>query len=339
LRAEIERRANEATYKGRPHYLVAHSHGGNIAMGALVQPDDAGKIAGVICLATPFLYIRERPKSSLAAFSVFLAQISTAWLCYKSFALIAISAGLGSALIFLILAVPTFLILAAPIFVKSTRSLMKTLFGSLTASLATSIPEWLSERTLLLAMAGDEATGSLKAAQFLTWAAHRIWGSALFLIVKFRNKRKEGESHIEAYWIQYAWLALTLIVVLALSTLTPEKPNGRIWTYCAVAAWSMPWWLPIALIILSVPLTMFSCILTGLAYGWELGLLGPHADVVAEPTPEGIWPIRMFAPRFETRDHRLIHSVYDDPRVIEQVCKFVTTKVETGSVPPPAACG
>lgn len=39
-------------------YIVAHSHGGNIALHALRDPDVLKKITGVICLSTPFLFYK-----------------------------------------------------------------------------------------------------------------------------------------------------------------------------------------------------------------------------------------------------------------------------------------
>ncbi len=46
---------------GAPIYLVAHSHGGNIAMYAMRDPAVEAKVAGVICLATSFVRCSARP--------------------------------------------------------------------------------------------------------------------------------------------------------------------------------------------------------------------------------------------------------------------------------------
>src|SRR5262245_22333478 len=42
------------------HYLICHSHGGNVAMYALTTGRLHERIAGVACLATPFLIARTR---------------------------------------------------------------------------------------------------------------------------------------------------------------------------------------------------------------------------------------------------------------------------------------
>ena len=47
-------------YKLAQHYIVAHSHGGNVALYALRDTSLRDAIAGVACLATPFLISRPR---------------------------------------------------------------------------------------------------------------------------------------------------------------------------------------------------------------------------------------------------------------------------------------
>jgi hypothetical protein len=62
------------------HYIVAHSHGGNVVMRALRDPELADKVTGVICLSTPFLtYRRAAFNRALLFFSaVFLVILATA---------------------------------------------------------------------------------------------------------------------------------------------------------------------------------------------------------------------------------------------------------------------
>ncbi len=44
-----------------PIYLVAHSHGGNIALYSMRDPSVEAKVVGVICMATSFIQCRPRP--------------------------------------------------------------------------------------------------------------------------------------------------------------------------------------------------------------------------------------------------------------------------------------
>src|SRR4051812_30256437 len=55
-----------ATHKGghpdAPLYIVGHSHGGNIARDILLEESVQPLVNGIVCLSTPFLYARLRPR-------------------------------------------------------------------------------------------------------------------------------------------------------------------------------------------------------------------------------------------------------------------------------------
>src|SRR6185295_4468140 len=48
------------SHPGAQHYLVGHSHGGTVAVSAAVISGVLDRIAGIVCLATPFIVARER---------------------------------------------------------------------------------------------------------------------------------------------------------------------------------------------------------------------------------------------------------------------------------------
>lgn len=49
-----------ALYPEAEHYVIAHSHGGNIIMYALQDTELERQIDGVVCLSTPFLHVKKR---------------------------------------------------------------------------------------------------------------------------------------------------------------------------------------------------------------------------------------------------------------------------------------
>lgn len=55
---------------GGRHYIVAHSHGGNIALYAMRDKELAERIDGIITLSTPFLVPRKRDLSLLGRVSI-----------------------------------------------------------------------------------------------------------------------------------------------------------------------------------------------------------------------------------------------------------------------------
>lgn len=46
-------------HPGTPHFLVCHSHGGNVALYALRSPEVERLVCGIVCLATPFVDVSE----------------------------------------------------------------------------------------------------------------------------------------------------------------------------------------------------------------------------------------------------------------------------------------
>jgi alpha-beta hydrolase superfamily lysophospholipase len=68
LRQHIE--AIVGRYPGAAHYLLAHSHTGNIALYALRDDAVARRIRGVACLSTPFLHLRRRKLGRITVSSI-----------------------------------------------------------------------------------------------------------------------------------------------------------------------------------------------------------------------------------------------------------------------------
>jgi pimeloyl-ACP methyl ester carboxylesterase len=63
-------------YKAGRHVLIAHSHGGNVALYAAADHRLHGKIAGIICLNTPFISIIRRDYTTRLALLAVLAALA-----------------------------------------------------------------------------------------------------------------------------------------------------------------------------------------------------------------------------------------------------------------------
>src|SRR2546421_3776899 len=50
----------KGSYPLQDHFLIAHSHGGNVVLYALRDKTAAASVRGVICLSTPFIQCRHR---------------------------------------------------------------------------------------------------------------------------------------------------------------------------------------------------------------------------------------------------------------------------------------
>ena len=63
------------------HFVIGHSHGGNVALYALNLTTSADLVSGVICLATPFLWFREIGEYDLRHWPSVFCMIAVLLLC------------------------------------------------------------------------------------------------------------------------------------------------------------------------------------------------------------------------------------------------------------------
>jgi pimeloyl-ACP methyl ester carboxylesterase len=63
------------TWPNARHYIIAHSHGGNIALHALRDNEVNRKVTGIVCLATPFLHARPRDLGPYGAQLLFTTDL------------------------------------------------------------------------------------------------------------------------------------------------------------------------------------------------------------------------------------------------------------------------
>jgi hypothetical protein len=179
-------RASRSRYPSAQHFVIAHSHGGNVALHAICGTELEASIQGIICLATPFLHVRRNrgidPGQTAAAVMYWMmpALGGMAFISLASLLAMVIlgvckardvqcepgwlgSFGLG------------YLILVLGLKVGGVLAEMK---GSFTEKLSRAVdriceencgPETIGTKLLILRTAADEASGLLVAGQFSTW--------------------------------------------------------------------------------------------------------------------------------------------------------------------------
>lgn len=161
------------------HFLVAHSHGGNVALSALKNDEVRDSIDGLVCLATPFLFSRRRQLSlRLLCLSVFFVallifQLTQARMAPVLWWLQAAFAGISVAVT-----------LAAFIdrISRWNRSGHDIVDRVVSTGLVDDRVGLLSEMPpqfplLIIRPSGDEASGLLRMSQFVTWLLGKLLGA------------------------------------------------------------------------------------------------------------------------------------------------------------------
>jgi hypothetical protein len=324
------------------HFVVAHSHGGNIALYALNDAQLARKIQGVVCLSTPFMNVRERNlggirRSSLLA-AVFVGPMYlSGWLLDQRFPshqdlnrAIAIAIGLGIGL---------------PLAWK-TASLTDRLSGSLKLAALT------SDRLLIVRAAGDEASAALSALQLASWLATQCWIWPARFVGAVRSTVREWSDRSAAHWKG----ALALVIAGALLALGSGSlsANHALAAFClrvggvlfaCGSAVILIVWLGYGAGLYGY---VFNFVLSGVAlfpllailavlvipFGWELAIACTRLDVTVEATPPGTWVVHQLSP-FNDRsvnDLGMSHAAtHERPDAIHVVRSWVESKLAAGA--------
>ncbi len=224
LREQLEKFPGDS--KGRdPHFIIAHSHGGNVALYALKAPSVKGNVDGVICLATPFLYPRKRPIDLRTLWAAPILAMFFFWLS-SDFRRWLIGAFDGWLLVFSIALLVAYLLLA--IFVTGRRREASREGGSFKDYYDRITFNGVTTPVLLIRSTGDEASGVLRIGQMLNWAfgtglsrvlQRIVWVVVFACFILIFSRFPSPESQIPGVTERvYSWIHLFSNYIVAPAT-------------------------------------------------------------------------------------------------------------------------
>ena len=304
-------------YPARSHYVIAHSHGGNVALYALrdAEREDApeGLPRGAVCLSTPFIAAQPRPVTLfrfVATYTVILVTLFAVVATVLGSLLNPWMAGLDieSAALEALMWNEVWLefIVCAVLAWYATHALVRLAHArrALIAVDAVGVP------IRIYRSIGDEATAVLVTSSLFTWLGALAWTAASTLTIMVAGA--------------FAALLLGGLLLPVGAILLVERLLGgnglrrrlsgivrsrRVWavvvttgTMLALAVWgyflagtpygaaNLSYATAVAALVLAV--VAFST-LSGLGYG----LTAPFLEVTTEATPVGSWQVHLFAAR------------------------------------------
>lgn len=270
------------------HWVIAHSHGGNVALHAADQLRTArGGAAPVttVTLATPFLHARSRhiagwPLFVIVLFSVLLLSSASATAVTGPRSPADAALVLGGGVFAAILA------LCAVGAVQHRRSLRPGWRGRLIS--AVHAPTARPNEIIVIRAAGDEASGLLAAGQFVGWlsaAATRLLTNLWF------------------------WTVLIGLPQLAIVVATLVGHGGRMAFNLLVYGFTTP-----GLVVVAVVAAMAG---SAVVFGIDGPFAGLVASCSAEAAPPGTATLLQLEPRPSATRSGLAHSsLYNDEQVI-----------------------
>jgi hypothetical protein len=310
-------RAAAERYPERDHFVLAHSHGGNVALYALRDAEGEGSPdwlpAGVVCLSTPFITAQPRPSTLFRFVSTYTVVLVTLFAVVATLmgrvlvplmARIDADSSVLGALMWNEVWVE--FVLCAVVAWHATNRLVRLAHERRKLIAVDEVPVPLR----IYRSIGDEASAVLATSSFFTWLGTLAWrvASALSVLV----------SGIFAALVLLL-LALPAAVLLVLERLAGRNAlrrslvgaarSRRFWavvvtlgTMLALAVWGFTLaGTPMgaadrsyATFVAALVLAVVSCgTLSGLGYG----LTAPFLEVSAESTPLGSWQVHLFAAR------------------------------------------
>lgn len=314
------------------HYVIAHSHGGNIAFHALRDRALNERIHGLICLSTPFLTVMPRDLGPVG--HVALWWLPVILILYGGvFALRLVAPASEDSV------GPVLLLVAlAAGFLISSR-LKRFAISGLDAL---DYPVVDASKVLIVRAAGDEASAALGATHIISWVSGRVW----LFTSRTLGRTVATVDDWRTVLTRHRFVTGLLIVGLALATVwafvrAPPSGDTSPLQQAGIASGFLLL-LIIAMLFrgglvatilgaflfaaLAAPFLMIVAVL-GMSVGPELLAAGLLFQVTAEPTPPGRWVVwQMSAERNKSEVSGLMHSAsYQSAAALEIVEQWLAS--------------
>ena len=322
LSQELKKRFKE--FPAAQHYLVCHSHGGNVAMHALLDDELKSGLTGVACLATPFLSARDRETGwktrDLLIGAMVVPLLALVGFLEFNFSVLVVFAAT--------------ILFAGAVFLATKYWTAK--IAMLKSALQSSPPP--ADRLLIIRSPADEASLLLAFSQFMSWlvvkvfATQRRWYDWIERAVRQASKRKlptAGATLLGiagTVWSLYLVtgkspgnLPLWPLVALGVSLFTFVGGAYLLRPVGGLSYVTGPFF--VAAMILVWPVIVLLSLILVIPFGPAVAFGNILLEVSAESTPpNGPWMVHLVEP---AKQIPLRHSVYDNPKVQDAVCKWV----------------
>ncbi|MFA6243033.1 MAG: hypothetical protein WC655_19000 [Candidatus Hydrogenedentales bacterium] len=341
------------------HYIIAHSHGGNVAMYAMNDPGVASLVSGVVCMSTPFIFATRRLLGAKndAGLSARLASVIPA---------LALSA-------FQIALVAAFVYLSTIWDFEISKSWMTAIYvlvllASMTAGVV--LVEWLSaftdrlcnsmeqpvldsEKLLIIRSPGDEAGAALGGVQFVVWLTARLYHPIARLsrwVHEFEEKfgwanifpkvtgNPDVNLRLAGKVLGHRPIAVSLVGGIGLAIPLSMEGSGSLWSlllFAPLSIFLVFFMLPVLLslasalaLVLEVTVLMIQSFILLLPFGPEMATVNFYRSLSVEVSPLGSWKVNMLDDEDRSPDaseeQGLAHSrPYEDVGAFKLICDWI----------------
>ena len=274
------------------HFIIAHSHGGNVSLLALKNPEVRAAISGIVCLSTPFLLCRPRILfRDLTTFPELIGLVGVVALLMSPFYYFAQQ--FNNILVFFAgipVLVPAYFL--AQRWQRASRAFLEEI----------RFPDLQQLPLFIIRSPSDEASLTLGACQAASKLVSVLWSFACVGWIKAIFRISSLRDGILARYVArplFNLLALWLLVgvlYFILSFIAGRNPwSSQFETILVTPAF---YWYPLTLVILAVAVaavlpTLFLMAIVLIPYGPRFAVHAPFVEVSAEGTPEARRPCQV----------------------------------------------
>ena len=207
--------ASQTRWPHARHFVIGHSHGGNIAFQAMREPSVAARVTGLACLSTPFLCASPRELGPVGRIALWWLPVVAAIACLA----------------------PAVALFPAPLEDTAGGIAVVIAFGlgffvaprvtRFAANIADFLryPDVPASKVLILRTFGDEASAALGAAQMISWIAGTIWLATSRFLETLLATVETWRSALATHWRLVAPVSALLVGVAILAFVTAAPPS------------------------------------------------------------------------------------------------------------------
>ena len=316
------------------HFIVGHSHGGNIAFQAMRDETVAEHIAGVVCLSTPFLWASPRNLGPVGRIALWWFPVVIALVCLvPAVELLPLALQDAAGAIALVIALG-----AGFVFSPWATKFAKIVAGAL------QYPDVQPRKVLIVRSFGDEASAALGAAHMISWIAEMLWSRTSRLLGSVLSTIETWRSALARRW-RLLVPACVVLIGLAIVALTKAERGSWLELIGVLAAATFAVLIAVlarggyvaeffgALLIAVLASPSFLVILAlGIATGPELLVAALLFRVTPESTPPGggwtVWQVPK-DPGTTVHGAELMHSTtYEDKESLAIVSQWLIRQLD-----------
>jgi pimeloyl-ACP methyl ester carboxylesterase len=293
------------------HFVVGHSHGGNIAFQAMRDEAVEARIAGVVCLSTPFLWASPRDLGPVGRIALWWFPVVIALVCLvPAVELLPLALQDAAGAIALIIAVGLGLV-----FSPWATKFAKVVAGAL------QYPDVQPRKVLIVRSFGDEASAALGAAHMISWIAELLWSSTSRFLGALISTVETWRAALAKRWRLLVPACVVLAGLAIVSLATAERGS-----WLARGGYVAEFFGALLIAVLAAP-SFLVIVALGIVTGPELLVAALLFRVTPESTPPGggwtVWQVPK-DPWNTPHGAVLMHSTtYDDEESLAIVSQWM----------------